>query len=185
MDKIKVVLISDAKAGLGKKAETELVSLFSQTQLSAFSCAEMDAAYCLGCFACRYKTPGKCIYEDDMEKILPAMVGSDIIIVLTRLTYGCYSSDIKRVLDRIIPFETPFLRIFHEETHLIPRYPKNRKYLTVAYAENIEEAEAAVFSALTERNILNLDVERIAPVFLSEKDDLKGNLKMVCGELLK
>ena len=35
---------------------------------------------CLGEFACWFKTPGKCIHEDDMELIYPKLKEADIII---------------------------------------------------------------------------------------------------------
>lgn len=185
MDKIKVVLISDANEIDGKLAEKELCEFFAGEDLSVFNCAELKIEYCIGCFSCRYKTPGKCIYSDAMNEILPAMVNADTIILLSRLEFGCYSSCIKRVLDRTIPFETPFLRTAYGETHLAPRYPKKRKLLTVAYSEEIDAEEAVLFTRLTKRNSLNLDAEWTRPVFLREGEDAGKKIRRVYGESVK
>ena len=182
MDKIKVVLISDADETGGKYAEKELCDFFAGEELSVFNCAEMKIEYCIGCFSCRYKTPGKCIYSDGMKEILQAMVNADTVILLSRMEFGCYSPAVKRVLDRTIPFETPFLRTSYGETHLTPRYPKKRKLMTIAYAEKIDREEAVTFTRLTRRNAVNLDAEWVKPVFLRDTEDAGNKIRRVYGE---
>ncbi|GAG64044.1 unnamed protein product, partial [marine sediment metagenome] len=38
---------------------------------------------CLGCFDCWFKTPGKCIIEDDMDELLSKFLSSDIVVFAT------------------------------------------------------------------------------------------------------
>lgn len=185
MDKMNVVLISDASEMQGRLIESELADFFAQEALTVYRCEQEEIGYCIGCFSCRYKTPGKCIYNDKMQDIIKSMISADMIILLSKMTFGCYSSAIKRVLDRTIPFETPFLRTCYGETHLTPRYPKDRVLTAVAYNVGIEPEEAVVFSRLTRRNAINFDAKWRKPVFFREGEDISRKLKRVYGDLLK
>ena len=185
MDKIKIIMISDAHDMEGRLVEKGLQDLFSKDEVTLFNCADLKIEYCIGCFSCRYKTPGKCVHNDGMVDILPHLVASDVIVLLTRMEYGCYSPLIKRILDRTITFETPFLRTANGETHLEPRYPKKRKLLTVAYDENIASEEAVIFTHLTKRNAINFDAEWRRPVFIREGEDIEKKLRRAYGDLLK
>ena len=62
---------------------------------------------CLGCYACWFQTPGKCIQQDDMAGILEKLLASDLVIWSTPLY--CYSvpSNCKALYDRLIPLGTP------------------------------------------------------------------------------
>ncbi|MBK8796832.1 MAG: flavodoxin family protein [Anaerolineales bacterium] len=55
-------------------------------------------AYCLGCFECWVKTPGLCRIDDDGRTVTAAMLASDLVIYLTPLTYGGYSSELKKAI---------------------------------------------------------------------------------------
>ena len=61
---------------------------------------------CLGCYACWFQTPGKCIQQDDMAGILEKLLASDLVIWSTPLY--CYSvpSNCKALYDRLIPLGT-------------------------------------------------------------------------------
>ena len=63
----------------------------------------VDVKPCLGCYACWFQTPGKCIQNDDMAGILEKLLASDLVIWSTPLY--CYSvpSNVKALYDRLIP----------------------------------------------------------------------------------
>ena len=63
----------------------------------------VDVKPCLGCYACWFQTPGKCIQHDDMAQILEKLLASDLVIWSTPLY--CYSvpSNLKALYDRLIP----------------------------------------------------------------------------------
>jgi len=50
----------------------------------------------MGCFGCWNKTPGTCVMKDDSAKIAKAVVNSDLLIFLTPITFGGYSSELKK-----------------------------------------------------------------------------------------
>ncbi len=61
---------------------------------------------CLGCFSCWNATAGRCVQKDDMQEILPQIVGSDLVI--WSLPLYCYGmpSAVKAVVDRLLPLGT-------------------------------------------------------------------------------
>lgn len=77
---------------------------------------------CCGCFSCWVKTPGKCIFQDDMEEIVENYVHSDWVIFLTGISAGFIDSKTKKVLDRMIVTVLPYIRNFGGECHHLPRY---------------------------------------------------------------
>lgn len=183
MDKIKLVVVSDADDAQGFEIEKEIKNYFKDAEIILFNVADENIEYCTGCFRCRYRTPGKCVFDDIMQDILKAMVESDIILFLNRMEFGCHSPAIKKVMDRSIPFETPFLRITDGETHLTPRYPKSRKLMNVAYGEAFDIEEMEIFELLTKRNSRNFDAEWTKPVFLHRKESVGQKFADEYGEL--
>ncbi len=81
--------------------------------------AEVDLVYlydkeikpCLGCYACWLKTPGACCQKDDMNELLPAMDGADVIVYATPLYVFGMTAQMKLLLDRIIPSAEPFIEL--------------------------------------------------------------------------
>lgn len=57
---------------------------------------------CIGCFSCWLKTPGKCIINDDYTFIPKYIIDNDVVVIITEIKYGCYSSYIKNVFERSI-----------------------------------------------------------------------------------
>ena len=74
--------------------------------------------HCRGCFSCWIKTPGRCIIEDDVQK-LPALIGKcDELIIVSRMVYGGFSPEVKAYIDRLIPSLLPFFKVKNEKmTH--------------------------------------------------------------------
>lgn len=184
MDKIRLVVVSDADDAQGFEIENEIKVFFKDAEIDMFNIADEKIEYCTGCFRCRYRTPGQCVFDDVVMDILKAMAESDGILFLSRMEFGCHSAPVKKMMDRSIPFETPFLRITDGETHLTPRYPKKRKLFNVAYGEEFDREEMEIFEALTKRNSRNFDAEWTKPVFLSRGesagqkfDDEYGDMK--------
>ena len=69
--------------------------------------SEKKINHCTGCFACWTKTPGKCIFEDDMAALLPKLTSSDVIIYATPLYVDNVTGVMKDFLDRHIPIGDP------------------------------------------------------------------------------
>jgi multimeric flavodoxin WrbA len=125
-------------------------------EVEDFPLRELRVSECLGCFGCWVKTPGECVLDDDGRRIVQAVVRSELLVFLTPITFGGYSSVLKRAVDRLIPVGLPFFRKYGGEIHHPPRYARSKALLAVG-AEGTGASEAGeVFRRLVERNARNL-----------------------------
>jgi hypothetical protein len=90
------------------------------TQL--FNLAELDIRFCTGCWSCWWKTPGICMFRDDMIEILKSIVSSDLVLFATPVFLGMPSALMKRALDRTVPLVHPYIEIHYGESHHRKRY---------------------------------------------------------------
>lgn len=92
------ILSDDKKQNIG----TQIYELMKSKGLEVnyFSVVGLDVKPCYSCGACNTKTYGKCILKDDMEPILRKLIRTDRLVLVTPVTWGGYSSDIKKVFDR-------------------------------------------------------------------------------------
>jgi multimeric flavodoxin WrbA len=102
--------------------------------------ADVDLVYlydrnikpCLGCYNCWLKTPGQCCQKDDMEELLPAMTGADVIVYATPLYVFGMTAQMKLLLDRIIPSAEPYIDLTDAGHCTHPsRYEKKEKGMVV------------------------------------------------------
>ena len=77
-------------------------------RLEEYRLRDLSLNNCRGCFGCWYKSPGECIQEDSAVDIAKSLVRSDLMVLVTRTTFGGYSSLIKSALDRTISVISPF-----------------------------------------------------------------------------
>jgi ferredoxin len=59
---------------------------------------EMDISPCMGCFQCWVRTPGICVIGDAGQSVAGAWMLSDVVVLVTPVTFGGYSAVLKRVL---------------------------------------------------------------------------------------
>ena len=74
-----------------------------------FTLKDIEIVPCTGCFNCWLKTPGLCVTKDAANDILRTIIESDLMIFLTPIIFGGYSSELKKVVDRMPPLASPFL----------------------------------------------------------------------------
>ena len=63
---------------------------------------------CLGDFDCWYKTVGKCVQNDDMEKLYPKFREADILVLAIPI-YFPLPGEIQNLLNRLMPLIEPIL----------------------------------------------------------------------------
>ena len=63
--------------------------------------------HCCGCFSCWTKTPGECIYNDDMTQLLPQLINADLVIWATPLYHYGMTSIMKKFIERTLPVNEP------------------------------------------------------------------------------
>ena len=124
-------------------------------EVQTFPLHELKLGSCIGCFKCWLKTPGICVEADQGRSIAQAVMESDTTILLSPVTFGGYSSEIKKVQDRWIPLILPDFGIYHGEIHHKPRYARYPRWLGIGIQTEPNEEEAQIFKALVGRNALN------------------------------
>lgn len=133
---------------------------------------------CTGCFGCWVKTPGVCVIDDYGRSLTESIIKNDIVIWLTPVVYGGYSSELKKALDRIIPLLLPFFKKVKGEIHHKERYNKYPivKVIGVMAEEDIEMKE--IFNSLVKRNSLNWWYNSLSGRTIqgSNEEDIKAQL---------
>ncbi len=87
--------------------------------------SQKDIKPCLGCFCCWTKTPGQCVYQDDMKELISKLLEADIIIWSFPLYYFGMPSGIKAFMDRMLPMNLPFMSEREDGGSVHPpRYPQ-------------------------------------------------------------
>ncbi|MFX1529130.1 MAG: flavodoxin family protein [Promethearchaeota archaeon] len=135
---------------------------------------ETKVAPCQGEFDCWMKTPGECKTDDDGRELAKKMVQNDLVIHLTPITFGGYSSELKKVLDRFIPVLLPYFTKRNGETHHKYRYKKRSSIIAVGVLDTPDEEKESVFKELVNRNSLNMGApihEAIIYIKNLSKDD--------------
>ena len=94
---------------------------------------EREIGYCAGDYLCWVRTPGVCKTDDDNRLIAAAIIGSDLMVYLTPVTFGGYSSTLKRMVDHQIQNVSPFFAKVEGETHHQQRYEKYPDFLAVGW----------------------------------------------------
>ena len=127
-------------------------------------------AYCKGCFDCWVKTPGVCATRDGAGVVTRAMACADLLVLLSPITFGGYSSELKKAIDRSIGIVSPFFARFDGEVHHQPRYTRHPALLAVGVSEDRDPEEAQIFARLVARNAINFHAPAHAVCLVSRDD---------------
>lgn len=112
---------------------------------------------CTGCFGCWTKTPGVCVIDDFGRQLSGMAVHSDLMIYLTPVTFGGYSSELKKAIDRFAcPMLLPFFTRIGGEVHHKARYRPLPRLLGVGVLPHPDGEYEQIFAKLVERNAINL-----------------------------
>ncbi|MFX1571913.1 MAG: flavodoxin family protein [Promethearchaeota archaeon] len=117
---------------------------------------DISIAACQGCFDCWLNTPGECRIDDYGRETTNKMVHSNLIIYITPITFGGYSSELKKVLDRFIPILLPFLTKRKGETHHKFRYKNRASIIVIGILGKPNNEKESIFKELVHRNSLNM-----------------------------
>lgn len=120
-------------------------------ELVVMNLAQMKIDSCLGCFGCWMKTPGVCVIDDAGREVAKAVVQSDLVIALNTVTFGGYSSEMKKAVDRLIPIISPFFHKVNGETHHRPRYDCYPRWITIGLMAEADDEMGAAFEQIVAR----------------------------------
>ncbi|UCC93439.1 MAG: flavodoxin family protein, partial [Thermoplasmata archaeon] len=123
---------------------------------------EMDIAPCTGCFKCWTKTPGVCVTDDVGREVTRKLVRSDLFVILTPVTFGGYSSEVKKALDRSLGWILPYFTKVQGKVHHKPRYKRYPKFMAIGTVPGRDDELEAIFHDLVDRNAINAHSPRHA-----------------------
>ena len=129
--------------------------------------SQLKIADCMGCFSCWVRTPGRCVIRDDATKVYPCIAESDTLLYVSHIRYGGYDTVFKTMLERAIPVQQAFIRIYRGETHHVQRAVRPKNATILAYGDLAEE-EKDIFRQLVARNASNMNFSTHEVLFAKE-----------------
>ena len=134
--------------------------------VTAWRLRDHKVAYCLGCFECWTHTPGICRIDDDARAISASIIRSDLRVDVSPVTFGGYSSEFKKALDRSICLIQPFFTRINGEVHHSPRYAKFPRLRVVGVLPGPDFDQEAIFRMLIARNAINMHAPEYSVEFI-------------------
>jgi multimeric flavodoxin WrbA/putative sterol carrier protein len=128
---------------------------------------------CQGCYTCWTKTPGTCVFKDDMPELLEKVKACDVIVYATPLYCYNVTALLKTFQERLLPLLDPHLVRKGDAYHHPKRYPGEMKMVLVS---NCGFPDISQFDAL---KAVFGQMER------QGHGPLVGRVLMPAGELLK
>jgi len=157
-----ILLREFLKGAQSQGAETETIYL-----------KDKDIHSCVGCYTCWAKTPGICIFKDDMPELLEKVRDCDILVYATPLYNFNMTALLKAFQERLLPLLDPHLVKSGDLYRHPQRYEINRKMVLIS---TCGFPEISHFDGL--RHVFR-HIERNGGV------PIIGELLMPAGELLK
>ncbi len=184
---MKALLLCDRESvnfegvNLSERLQATLQNIGCEVQTVVVSDDEIRP--CLGCFGCWLKTPGLCVITNDCANdISGCEIRSDFVVLVSRITYGGYSSDLKAFLDRSIPNILPLFEIYEGEMHHKMRYERFPGWIAVGYGEATQR-ERQTFMELAKRNALNMRPPMYFVFTAQAKNEIDGLLSSMKSAL--
>lgn len=169
-----------------KIIEEELTNVGMDTESLIMN--QIEIKTCIGCFNCWDTTPGICsgVKGDSGEEIKKKVINCDLLVFLTPLTFGGYSSELKKIIERLLGTLQPGVFRKKGESHHLKRYEKYPSILAIATTEERDEEEVKLFKHLIERHSLNFHPPiHEAEVFLvnEEEDQFRTNIIQLLAKM--
>lgn len=143
------------------------------SEIQTFPLRELKLAHCVGCFTCWLKTPGVCVENDAGREIAKAVIQSAVAVLFTPVTFGGYSPDLKKMVDRFIQLTSPFFAMDHGEVHHPPRYEHRPRFVVVGVQRRANVHEADIFRTLAGRNAINFHPPSFATDVVATTDGVE------------
>ncbi|MCL1808524.1 MAG: NAD(P)H-dependent oxidoreductase [Clostridiales bacterium] len=155
---MKILMLCDRESALTGNLQDGFQNLLADAghDVTSVTLSREELKPCLGCFGCWVKTPGRCVAQNDGANcIAEKQMNSDAVLLLTKITYGGFSADIKSYLDRSIQNIASDFEVYKGEMRHKMRYKRFPAWVAVGYGD-ASEAERQTFAHLTQRNALNM-----------------------------
>ena len=150
---------------------TEYIEKFTNDEDILINANEIHR-YCIGCFGCWLKTPGTCVIKDGFENMGQRLSEVEEFILISKATFGSYSSAVRNVLDRSISYVLPFFEIRNGEMHHGERY-QNALTISALFYGHMTENEKRTAQNLVKANAVNLNAALGKVHFVEGMEDVR------------
>lgn len=158
-----IMVESFLKGAKSAGAETEHIIL-----------AEKKIHHCIGCFSCWTKTPGVCVFKDDMAPMLENFK-CDIVLFATPLYVDNVTGLMKNFMDRMIPIVDPHFEKDPngECRHFMRSSAETPKIAVMANCGFPEQSHFQTLDLIFDRIARNMHSEVIARIYRGQGELLK------------
>lgn len=177
-----ILVLDGFSSSEGKLLQAVCQALAGHT-LDHVRLAEQEIAWCRGCFHCWMITPGECVIQDFGNAIARKYINSDLVILVSPVTFGSYSPDLKKAMDRMIPNLSGLFTQYRGETHHIKRYPSYPALAVLGEQEQEDSKAADIFCKLAYRNSLNMYPKAFVSHVFGSGRDIPSELAEVLSQV--
>lgn len=160
-----LIILDDSRKDLGEAFESAFPH--TQNEVYRFSANTLDIKPCIACGSCSGKTYGRCVINDDMQKLYPKIAGCRALVLVSPVVFGGVSHHIKKIMDRMAAVGNP--RYYVNNGELVKgMMGQGMNYYMVGIGDNLSEEEKSAFLYLHKENINIMNTKGRALIINSE-----------------
>ncbi|MDF2631275.1 MAG: NADPH-dependent reductase [Symbiobacteriaceae bacterium] len=161
----------EGETGTGANVGALLRSRLDQAgkQYAYLKLSEKVLTACRSCGACSYKSPGKCVVADDHHEVMRAAAASNVLVYLSPVRFGGYSSRLKIATEKFMNLGLPYYMVRRGQLLHRMRYGE-KSLLTIGVTEMNLAGQEDAFRLLGRRNAKNLVCRQHRSLVLQPSD---------------